>query len=256
MLDLLTTEAFADWWKGLASGPAEDVAAALEVIVQLGTRADAPGSTDWLLWYQHPLLTEGAVGLSEPAQRMSSEFLQFTREWGAFNGYVRRVTKHLESAQFLACLARLQPADAEVVAAAVNRIRRIAKRRLFAMSDHHRKHARYARRPGSERELESLLRLCDVTEVREAYLSALAAAGFEVIDLPAQSSVLRELTLRATPPGLRVLYGIDAAKSRGLVVLGEWLDRSYYGDSVRTAEALWGQFLSGQPLPTQPADAR
>ena len=74
--------------------------------------------------------------------------------------------------------------------------------------------------------------------------------------MPQHSSALREISLRATPPGLRLLYGIDEPKNRGLVVLGEWLDRSFYGDSVRRAEALWGQFLEGHPVSTQPAGAR
>jgi hypothetical protein len=255
MLQLLTTEAFADWFKALSAGPAEDVAATLEVIVGLGTRADAPGSTDWLLWYEHPSLSQRRP-LPEPKDVMSPEVLQFAQDWGAFNGYVRRVTKHLESAQFRAHLSRLAPAEAAAVAKAVERIRWIGKARLLAVSDHHAKYPIYARRSIPSHHLESLVRLADVSEVRDAYLSALAAAGFEVADLPAQTSVLREITLRSTPPGLRLLYGIDAEKNRGLVVLGEWLDRSFYGDAVRRAEALWAQFLGGDPLPTQPAGAR
>jgi hypothetical protein len=78
----------------------------------------------------------------------------------------------------------------------------------------------------------------------------------QVVEVPPHSAALREITLRSTAPGLRLLYGIDEPKNRGLVVLGEWLDRSFYGDAVRRAEAVWGQFLEGRPLSTQTAGAR
>ncbi len=39
MLELLTTDAFANWFSALEEGPAEDVAATLEVIVQLSALA-------------------------------------------------------------------------------------------------------------------------------------------------------------------------------------------------------------------------
>jgi hypothetical protein len=88
------------------------------------------------------------------------------------------------------------------------------------------------------------------------YFAALGAAGIAVADAPPHTAALREITLRSTPPGLRLLYGIDEPRARGLVVLGEWLDRSFYGDSVRRAEALWGQFVEGRPLATQAVGAR
>ena len=98
-----------------------------------------------------------------------------------------------------------------------------------------------------------------MSDVRAAYFAALAAAGFEVVDVQPHSPALREISLRSTAPGLRLLYGIDAPNNRGLVVVGEWLDRSFYGDAVRFAEAVWRRFLQGEPLvvgSTQPAGAR
>jgi hypothetical protein len=76
-----------------------------------------------------------------------------------------------------------------------------------------------------------------------------------VVDVPAHSPALREILLRAPPPGFRLLYGVDSRKNRALVVLGEALDRSFYGDSVRRAERLWQEFLNGE-LSAQPAKAR
>ncbi|MGO8999762.1 MAG: hypothetical protein ACLQVI_41075 [Polyangiaceae bacterium] len=247
MLELLTTDHFATWFSALAAGPAEDVAATLEVIVQLGTRTEAPGSSEWLLWYEHPSFSQRHLPYPLPP-----ELVKFSSDWGHFNGYVRRVIKHLESAQFVGRMAHLPPADAAAVSAAVERIRRIAKTRVLALADF----LPGRRRSQSPARVEAYARFVDVSEVREAYFAALAAAGFDVTDVPPHSAALREIALRSTAPGLRLLYGIDEPRNRGLVVLGEWLDRSFYGDSVRRAEAVWGEFLGGHPLSTQPARAR
>jgi hypothetical protein len=252
MLKLLTTEAFATWFSGLAAEPAEDVAATLEVIVQLGTGKEAPGSSEYLLWYEHPSLAERAR--PDVASLFSPEIVKFTQDWGRFLGYVKRVVAHLESKPFQARLARLAPGDAAAVTEAVRRIRRLSTKRALSLSELHRKRCMNPFRAPTPYEAAQHARILDEGEVREAYFAALAAAGFEVVD-PARPSVLREIALRSPAPGLRLLYGIDEPKNRGLVVLGEWLDRSFYGDSVRRAEALWGDFLGGRPLSTQPAGA-
>jgi hypothetical protein len=249
MLELLTTDGFAAWFSRLAAGPAEDVAATLEVIVQLGTRAEAPGSSEWLLWYEHPWVSQRP--LPDLSERLAPEILKFSHDWGHFNGYVRRVVKHLESTQFVARLSRLSRADAATVTEAVRQIRRLATVRLLSLSDLQTRGQLSPLRSPSPSAAAASARLVDVSAVRECYFAALAAAGIEVVEVPPRATALREITLRSTPPGLRLLYGIDEPKSRGLVVLGEWLDRSFYGDSVRRAEALWAQFLEGHPLATQ-----
>jgi hypothetical protein len=254
MLDLLTTDGFAAWFSGLAEGPAEDVAATLEVIAQLGARTEAPGSSDLLLWYEHPSLASRR--LPDTFERLTPEIVKFSQEYGRFNGYVRRVVKHLESPPFVARLSRLSPADAAAVADAVGRIRRLATTRVLSLSDLYASGRLSPLRPPSPSAAAAFGRIVDTSEVRACYFAALAAAGFDVADVPPQTAALREIALRSTAPGLRVLYGIDEAKNRGLVVLGEWLDRSYYGDSVRRAEALWAQFLDGRPLATQAVERR
>ena len=91
-------------------------------------------------------------------------------------------------------------------------------------------------------------------EVRRLYFEALAAAGFKMEDVPAHSLALRELApSRVCRSGwrnsstfvFRLLYGVDAKRELALFVLGEPLNRSYYGDSVRRAERAWQQFLEG-----------
>jgi hypothetical protein len=254
VLQLLVSDAFAAWYGALPATRAEDVAATLEVLVQLGARAEAPGSSEWLLWYEHPSLASLAVfRLVDNAA--SPEIVKFAEEWGRFHGYANRVIKHLDSQAFKARLARLDCADAARVSAALERVRRLRTTRLLALADLRGKRSTGIRRARPE-DAEALMRLADVAEIREAYFAALAGAGFEVADVPPHTAALREIALRGTPPGLRLLYGIDEPKNRGLVVLGEWLDRSFYGDSVRRAEAMWAEFLDGRPLPAHAAAPR
>jgi hypothetical protein len=41
-----------------------------------------------------------------------------------------------------------------------------------------------------------------------------------------------------------VLVGLDLPQNRLLLLLGEALDRSYYGDSVKRAEAMWQRYAA------------
>jgi hypothetical protein len=256
MLELLTTDAFATWFSALPAGPAEDVAATLEVIVQLGTRTEAPGSSEMLLWYEHPLLSQRRVpGLMDP-RPLPPQFVKFTQDWGQLLDYTKRVIKHLESKAFVARLGSLSESDAAAVAEGVKRIRRLTTARGLAMSEYQSKQMLKHLHSPTASSTEALARLTDVAELREAYFAVLAAAGFEIADVQQHTAALREISLRTAPPGLRILYGIDEPKNRGLVVVGEWLDRSFYGDTVRHAEAVWREFLEGRPLSTQAASAR
>jgi hypothetical protein len=242
MFRLLTTEGFAGWFSGLRGSAAEDVAATLDVIERLGANTEAPGSSEWLLWYEHPSMGERMRRVSDDGRKLMEMGMRAAEQWGSFLGYTRRALKHLESPQFTARLGRLTPDDAGAVAFAVSRIRAALKSRQMAMS------GLAARRPLPD--TPEFQRLLDLTDVRHWYFAALSAAGFAVEDVPAHSHALREIALRQRTPELRILYGIDARRERerGLVVLGEWLDRSFYGDSVRRAESLWRQFLDDGSL--------
>lgn len=254
-VQLLTSDEFAEWFGALDESAAEDVATTLEVITQLGIEKEAPGSSEWLTWYEHPSLAERLRTL-DPAWQLDPAVSRFIHAWGLFNGYVRRVIKHLESPQFVARLAHLTPGDAAIVTGAVARIKKATTGRWLAVSEYQQRHPGFSRRPATPAEQAALARFLDEQEIRDAYLAALAAAGFAVVDVPAHSPALREISLRVPPPGFRLLYGIDSRRKRGLVVLGEPLDWSFYGDSVRRAERLWQEFLNGELRATQPARAR
>jgi hypothetical protein len=256
---VLTSDEFARWFSALGERAAEDVAVAIEVIAELGTDKEPPGSSEFLTWYEHPSLSARLRELRElhggvhPLAGPSGPLSRFIHEWGAFHGYARRVVKHLESQAFTARLGKLHPRDAEAVVGAVAHIRRVTTRRTLALSEYQVRRRLWARPPTPE-EAARISAFGDVQEIREAYFAALAAAGFAVVDVPAHSPALREMAVREPPPGFRLLYGVDAPRERALVVFGEAFDRSYYGDSVRRAERLWQEFLHGK-LPTTEAKA-
>jgi hypothetical protein len=264
MLHLLTTDDFAEWFSALGDEAAEDVAATLEVIRQLGAWKEAPGSSEWLLWYEHPSVS-ALVRRSAPLPGVEALAQELMNEYGAFLGYVKRITTHLESGPFVSRLRRLPPENAAAVARGTGRIRDITSWRRRAMVLGAAQRGRIAqpsdsadggtRAPGNARHLLAGMRGLQ-EEARQAYFAVLAAAGFEVVDVPAHSSALREVALRSREPSLRMLYGVDAPRNRALVVLGEWLDRSFYGHSVRRAEHAWRQFLDGDLAVTELAKAR
>jgi hypothetical protein len=237
MLQLLTTDEFAEWFAALDDAAAEDVATALELVERLGHERAAPGSSELLLWYQHPTMMR-----QEDERSLASDLAS----WGCFRDYAGRVIEALEAPRFMARLSRLATKDAASVLHFIKSIRVAADPRArWTLKLRHA--ARTARAPGPED-------AC--AEVRSMYLAALEAAGFEATDVPAHSLALRELSRRRQAPGFRVLYGVNAERETALFVLGERLDRTFYGDSVRRAEKMWKQFLDGTLRATEPAQLR
>jgi hypothetical protein len=234
MLELLTTEHFATWFAALDDVAAEDVATALDVIGELGPERAPPGSRESLLWYEHASVAH--FGLNDA--------LAWDLEaWGAFRDYAKQVLARLESPRFTARLARLASAEAARVLKIIRRIRHATDPRL-----------RWALElAGDPAAAAAPVRPENAgSQVRRLYFEVLEAAGFAVTDAPVHSRALREFSRRAPAPAFRLLYGVDAEQKRALVVLGEWLDRSYYGDSVRRAERLWHGFLNGELTALEP----
>src|SRR5215472_3510714 len=99
MLELRTSEEFARWFEALEQATAEDVTTTLEVIVQLAPERDAPGSSEWLTWYEDPSISDRLRDLApyrHPHAPVNTTIARFVREWGEFNEYARRTVKHLE----------------------------------------------------------------------------------------------------------------------------------------------------------------
>ena len=229
VLEILTTDAFASWFSAQDDALVEDVATALDVIERLGPEKAPPESRESLLWYEH-----SSVSSLQRGPRLWSLASQL-EAWGAFRDYVVKVLAQLESERFMSRVAGLDDKNAAVVVDAIKRIKRAADpRSLWAL-----------RLAGSARPKPNDV----LDEVRSAFFAALEAAGFSVTDVPAHSLALREFSRRATSPGasaFRLLYGVHTARGVALVIVGERLDRNFYGDSVRLAEKAWKQFLDGE----------
>ena len=237
MFEMRTTDEFAAWFAALEDGPAEDVATALTTIEELGPVKAAPGSSEWLLWYDH---------LGAPDFVVSDE-------WTAFHDAAKAVVSHIEAPAFAQKLYALPRERAGRILLAIERLKTataVGRRGLAMMV------AGAAARAGQPVDPYATL--------RRAYQLVAATSGLEVSDLPLNSSALRELTIlssaadsrREGPSRHRILYGVDLRREVALVVLGERLDRSFYGDSVRRAERVWQQFLQSNVEARDPAPPR
>jgi hypothetical protein len=238
MLQLLTSDVFAEWFAALDDKAAEDVATALDVVEQLGPTQAPAGSRESLLWYEHPSVSRFA-----PSDSLAWDL----EAWGCFRDYARQVLEKLESPRFVSRLSRLGSKEATRVLKSIQRIKRAADPRM-----------RWTLKlAGDPFALAAAVRgehAC--AEVRRIYFEALEAAGFSVADVPAHSLALREFSRRAPGPAFRLLYGVDVEHETALFALGEWLDRAFYGDSVRRAERMWKQFLEGDRHAVGPAQLR
>jgi hypothetical protein len=218
VLQILTTEEFAAWFEGLGDEHAEDVATAIDVVEQLGPTRAPPGSRESLLWYEHPDVSRfgGSASLAWELE-----------DWGAFRDYAHQILAKLESPRFAARLARLDSGDARRVLASIREIKRASDPRFRWRLTLN----------GDPRTLAAGMRPEDACEaLRRTYFAALETAGYRAPPFP-------------------LLYGVHPERETALFVLGEWLDRSFYGDSVRRAEKAWKQFLDGT-LRAEPAQLR
>lgn len=234
MLHVLTTETFADWFAALDDKAAEDVATALDLVEQLGPSKAAPGSRESLLWYEHP-----SVSRVLPWGSLAGDL----EAWGCFFDYAKQVLARLESPRFASRVERLGRQEAAAVLRSVAEIKK-------ATNPRSRWTLKLAGGPLGRSSTVKPEDAC--AELRRLYFDVLEAAGFAVEDLPAHSLALREFARRAPEPPFRLLYGVHVERETALFVLGEWLDRSFYGDSVRRAERMWKLFLEGSLRTVEP----
>jgi hypothetical protein len=211
MLTLLTTQDFSRWFGALGEADAEEAATALELLQELLPEREPPGSRDLLLWFQ------SRTGNPWIDERFDDDFFQFSRR-------VHQLVQHLGSEPVQ---RRLQKAGAEAASLAIASITKQARLQRLCST-----HAT----GGTRRALH---------EVEREYRAILDSLGITEPPAPPRGPALRELNLRHREPNIRILYGVDAANDRALLVLGEHLDRSAYGPSVRRALSLWREFLSG-----------
>jgi hypothetical protein len=234
---VLTTDEFAEWFRALDDPAAEEVAMALEMVEQLGPARALPGSSEYLLWYEHPNLSRSS--------HHHLRLIQRADDFGSLYDYATRVVQQLESARFAARLSRLPSREAALLLQAVAQIKWLAGPRV-----------RWGFSAASRGLGPAVPPPASADEVKRWYFAALAAAGLEVVDVPAHSLALREVSLPLVRPGIRLLYGMDSRRETALFVLGERLDRNFYGDSVRRAEQVWEHFVQGNARASEPAPFR
>jgi hypothetical protein len=213
MHDSIVTEEFARFFEALDEADAEEVATALDVLVEaVGTLG--PGkATRLLLWY------DGTRAPAAPAFEARYAVDAVARVSGVL-AFRQDVLRFLESEAFSARLARLDPAGAARALALVERIR--------YMIHGAQSYVVLARAPAGRSE--------DDARLEHDFLELLRLVGVDAAALPDSEQSVWELTVHAPSGALRLLYGVDPERRRVVVLLGERLDRAYYGDAVRFDE--------------------
>jgi hypothetical protein len=224
MYEITVTQEFEGWFKSLEPAAAEHVATALEVLESAGPALDPVKASRYLLWY------DGVAGLGHSG--WTERFLRL-RETAELAHHLalwqKEVVRSLESPAFLARLARLDGASAQRTLRAIESVKNRIRSNKLQIQFLGNSQVPSPPSPSPE-------------SVKRGLFEVLATAGVEPAEVTDASSGLREMTLNELRPAARVIYGIDAPGKRILVILGEALDRSFYGDSVRLAERKWLEY--------------
>jgi hypothetical protein len=230
MFEIVPELAFDAWFEGLTEAEAEEITAALEVVAHAAESLDPPDVSRALLWFDGTGTAPVSVGHAgalalELALARSVEGLRSVLAWQ------RELLTCLDAPAFRRRLARLTEPAAATALGTVEQLRE----QLRAWQ------TRLALELGTGRVSVDTLLERRAALMRE-FSSVLELFGLAPGHFIALASGLRELTVTRTEPHLRVLFGIDVAQKRLVVLLGEALDRAYYGDSVRFAEARWASY--------------
>ncbi|HTA93997.1 MAG TPA: hypothetical protein VK745_30675 [Polyangiaceae bacterium] len=257
MFEIKPSSEFSAWFESLSPAVAEEVACSLDLLAEVGTALGPSHASRALLWFD-------GVGDGIPEGFERSRQLIVARE--AFvAGYdaqelllwQREVVRCLESEAFRQRLAQLEPAAASSALNAVESL----KRRLHAARVRIGLEAQEMSAPASGkwtggltpragRALRYRFGLVEAPEaslassLKDGLFDVLRLVGLEPTQLMNSASGLCELTIASTEPRLHVLFGLDAPAQRIVVLLGEPLTRSYYGDSVKLAEQRWQEYCS------------
>ncbi|HVY26050.1 MAG TPA: hypothetical protein VHB79_05835 [Polyangiaceae bacterium] len=232
MFQVVPEPEFSAWFEDLPEPLAEEVATAIDLAASAGGGLAPERLSRLLLWFdgtgsggcESSGLDELARRGLEHATALPVERLRSYLVWH------EEVLLCLQSAPFLARLERLEAARAEQALAQVEQL----KQKLRAV-----------RLAGSH----VVLRAAAVNEratlsLRTAFEELLQLAGLEAKLLLGSGSGLRELCIDNVRPQLRVLFGLDFPAKRLIAIVGETLDRRYYGDTVRLAEQRWQAYLA------------
>jgi hypothetical protein len=228
MFEVVPEPEFSAWFEALPDPYAEEVAAAIDLTANASSALMPERLSRLLLWY------DGAG--NAPAPDVARQLDVFGLPSNPVHDYLawhHEVVLCLESPAFRERLARLEPREAEHVLGLVERIRaRLRAARVTTTYNPWRRDPRgaFGEWPG----------------VRDVFTELLASLGLATPEVLGSGSGLRELSIGNIRPPLRVLFGLDFPARRLIAILGETLDRNYYGDSVKRAEKRWQQYLDAQ----------
>ncbi len=241
MFEITPDPAFSDWFEGLSEPVAIEVTTALEVVAEAGAVLAPTRVRSLLLWYD-------GTSTGPPLDLVAFDAVRDLLLWQT------EAVRCLESAAFVARLERLEPEAAVEVLLAVARLRTeidatkklvrlgsVAQARAMRGPMHvtTAREARVLEERFGVRPTEPSL----VSGIEKSFFAVLGLAGLDPERVVNSESGLRELTLE-TSPRIRVLFGLDFEGKRLIALVGEALDRRYYGDSVRFAEQRFAHYLS------------
>lgn len=259
MYEVVVSDRFAVWYEGLPEALAEEVTLALDVAAGLGRAIDPARGRALLLWFD-------ASG-----EQFGVELERQLEQHAVVLGWGYRIAGCLESAAFRERLAELEPERAREVLLAVERVKRLlVGARVMNVLSAHGLSGRIKLSVEerwlyelvvAERQRGALLSMEVRKESRQselygqgeaplplylAVLEALRVAGLSPNLFFDDQTGLRELVVGAGRSRSRLICGVDVPRRRIVAILGERLDRRYYGDSVKFAEAYFRDYLAQQ----------
>jgi hypothetical protein len=242
MFEISVTREFEDWYQALGAESAEKIAAELNVLERLGPELDAERASPLLLWFDG--LREGeplsASGLGESGWELS-HLLRRQHE----------ALRCLETPNFLARFLKLEPRQARRGHELIDDLRASVRAAQLQLALSRRQAPLAIVLAASRAPLPPGEGGWPGEGVQAALLEVLSLVGLRLQDVADRSSGLRELTVASLAPAHRLLYAIDAPRRRILAILGEALDRAYYGDSVRLAERRWRDYCRTLPVSSE-----
>lgn len=234
MFQVIPEPEFETWYESLPEPLAEEVATAIDLAASASQLIAPERLSRLLLWFDGTGSGCGPeLGVPGLVEVPGWPELPTARAHGYLIWH-QEVLLCLESAPFKERLARLDPALAALALTQVERL----KRKLHA--------TRFAGTwspwsPGGPQGSKAKTD-ADPSGVRQTFQGLLSLMGLEQEVVLGSGSGLRELCIDNVRPQLRVLFGLDFPARRLIAILGESLDRRYYGDSVRKAERRWRQY--------------
>ncbi|HWP05009.1 MAG TPA: hypothetical protein VNN72_04675 [Polyangiaceae bacterium] len=230
MFEIVPEPEFRSWFESLAEPLAEEVATALEVVAHAAETLDPPGVSRALLWFDGTGTGASGVG-SAGAYARRFHLEHSANGLRAVLAWQHELLACLGSPAFRRRLEKLPHASAADALQTVESLR--AELRAWQKE--------VVLGLGAGRVSIDLIERRRAAIMRE-FSGVLELLGLRAGEFIALSNALRELTITRVNPPLRVLFGIDATAKRLVALLGEPLDRAYYGDSVRRVEARWARY--------------